>query len=99
MKTNYKNYNRGKREETKPVDEVSEEVKETKQVIGVVSNCERLNIRKIPRKDADVLCILEVGSEVTVVDLRIDTTSEFYKVITGAGIEGYCMKEFIEVDE
>lgn len=95
MKTNYKNYNRGKKEETKPVDKVSEEVKETKQRIGIVSNCERLNVRKNPEKDADVLCVLEVGSEVMVTD----DISEFYKVITGAGIEGYCIKQFIKVEE
>lgn len=94
MKTNYKNYNRGNRKDVKPVDEV---VEETKEIIGVVSNCEKLNVRSNPDKDSDVLYTLNKGNEV-MIDKEA-STSEFYKVITGAGLEGYCMKQFIEVEE
>lgn len=73
--------------------EVAEPVVET--VVGFVSGCDRLNMRKEASKTAEVVTILHKYAE-----LQIDkakSTEEFYKVTTLAGIEGYCMKKFISV--
>ena len=67
-------------------------------VSGVVYNCSKLYVRKDPNKNSDHLCILDVGTEVTVDKEK--STSTFYKVTTisnGVLIEGYCVKEFIEI--
>ena len=91
---------RGKREDTKPIDEtveVIEPIESVKTHTGVVYNCEKLNIRKSASKDSDVVAVVDVGSE-----LLIDTaksTYNFYKVCTASGIEGYCMSEFVKVDK
>lgn len=61
---------------------------------GRVANCVKLNVRKEPKKDAEVAGILNNGVFV-VVEVE-KSTDEFYKVRT-PGVEGYCMKEFIEV--
>ena len=90
MKTNYKKYS--KQNET---EEAVTDTEEVKQVIGVVHNCEKLNIRKKPDKDADVLCTLNSGTEV----LINDANEDFYSVVTESGIDGYCMKQYVKVKE
>lgn len=92
---------RGLRAESHPIDEAtpSEVRKEitsaTKRatISGVVTDCMKLNVRKEPNPDAEVVAIIELLSEVTV---DMDASSEaFYKICTAAGIEGYCMKKYI----
>lgn len=65
---------------------------------GIV-NCERLNVRKGPSKDTEVLCVIKKDEEVMLFNEQIEpiTREEFYKVCTASGIEGYCMKKFINV--
>lgn len=72
------------------------EVKPNGNLIGVVTGCEKLNLREGSNKDSKVLAILTKGTEVEV-ELDAPTTSEFYKVKTASGIEGYCMKKFITI--
>lgn len=63
--------------------------------IGVVSNCKKLNVRAEPDVDADVVCIIDEGTEVSI-DM-IESTDEFYAVYLVSGVEGYCMRKFIAV--
>lgn len=72
-------------------------VEETKveEVKGYITNCLKLNVRAEANKEAAVLCVLEDDAEV-IIDLD-NSTEEFYKVCTSAGVEGYCMKKFIAV--
>lgn len=70
-------------------------VEESTEILGVVTECARLNVRKEPSTDADVVTTILLGTEV-MVDVY-ESTEEFYKICTGAGIEGYCMKKFINV--
>lgn len=65
-------------------------------ILGVVTECAKLNVRKEPSTEADVVTTLLIGTEV-MVDI-FESTEEFYKVTTGAGVEGYCMKKFINID-
>lgn len=60
---------------------------------GTVTDCAKLNVRKEPNSEADVLCTIDAKSEVVIV--RSESTEEFHKVITAAGVEGFCMKKFI----
>lgn len=74
---------------------VEQETKEIK--IGVVTDCLSLNIRKEPKSDAEVLCSIPCLTEVTIEEN--ESTDEFYKICTGSGIEGFCMKKYIAVQQ
>ena len=65
------------------------------QKFGKVSNCKKLNIRKLPSRDAEIVSELIEGSEV-MIDEK-ESTALFYKICTEHGIEGFCMKQFIKV--
>lgn len=68
-------------------------VLEEKTLIGIVSNCTKLNVREKPTKASEVKCVLNEGTEV-IIDIE-KSTNTWYYVTTSSGIEGYCMKEFI----
>ena len=65
------------------------------QKFGKVSNCKKLNIRKLPSRDAEIVSELIEGSEV-MIDEK-ESTALFYKICTEHGIDGYCMKDYITV--
>ena len=67
-----------------------------KTIKGVVVNCAKLNVRAYPSRDAEVVCILDVTSEVEVYTEK--STYDWVCVCTVSGIEGYCMKKFIDAD-
>ena len=70
------------------------EVREAK-LPGIVGNCARLNVRKEPNKMADVIAVLEAGSEVRLVSEK--PVNGFYNVIAADGREGYCMCDYISI--
>ena len=76
-----------------PVPEKEPEAK--KEIAGIVTNCVRLNVRKEPDFDADVLCTIDVSTNL-IIDEE-ESTDEFYKICTSAGIEGYCVKTYITI--
>lgn len=63
---------------------------------GIITGCEKLNLREKPSKDGKVLAVLNKGTEVEVYT-QAPTTPDFYKVKTASGLEGYCMKQFITI--
>ena len=65
------------------------------EVTGVVVNCNKLNVRKEAKKESEVIVIINKNEQVTV--NVTNSTEDFYKVTTATGIEGYCMKQFINV--
>lgn len=67
---------------------------EPKQLTGNVAGCAKLNVRKEPNKDAEILAVINEGAEVVI--NKIKSTMDFYSVCTAAGIDGYCMKKFIK---
>ncbi|MBP5595194.1 MAG: SH3 domain-containing protein [Pseudobutyrivibrio sp.] len=74
-------------------EEVKEEIKEepkpvTKVSRGKVVNCERLNVRKGPSTDTEVVNVLVVG---TVVEL-VNKGKEWHRTK-----EGYVMSKYIKV--
>lgn len=63
-------------------------------VSGVVTNCSKLNVRSEPSLFADVVCVLDVATEI-----KIDVAqshNEWFKICTAAGTEGYCMRKFVK---
>lgn len=83
---------RGQLEDVTLTNETSANPKDTIGS-GVVTDCLRLNIRKEPNLDAEVLTVIDLLSEV-VVDMAA-STEEFYKVTTSTGVEGFCLKKHI----
>lgn len=81
-----------------PVDQPVEEAPKKETKVGIVANCEKLNLRRSPLKDSDGANIItELLSGVAVVIDEDESTPNFYKVTTETGLEGYCMKQFIEL--
>lgn len=70
---------------------------EKKVIVGLVSECVKLRVRKQPNTNAKVMCEIELGDKV-VVDEE-ESTKEFYKVYTEAGVEGFCMKKYIDINQ
>lgn len=66
------------------------------KVVGVVANCSKLNVRATPDATADVVCVIDVNSEVKI-DVE-KSTADWVSVCTTTGIEGYCMRKFIEAN-
>lgn len=65
------------------------------ELVGVVSNCERLNIRQAPVVGPNVVEVVNVGSELKIIDSM--SNDEWLEVCTAAGINGYCMKKFVSI--
>ena len=68
-----------------------------KQVVGVVCNCTRLNVRKKPTKAADVVAEVKAGTELTV-NLE-KSVGDWYKVCDANGLRGFCMKMYITLNQ
>lgn len=83
--------------------EVTEEVEtqpKTNVVEGVVVDCGRLNVRKEPKKDAEILVIVNKGTKALIDESK--STDEFYCVSMDLPdnitlTEGYCMKKYISI--
>ena len=76
------------------VEEVIEEpVVEPEPIVGVVSGCAKLRVRNNPSIMGEVICEIKEGTIVIIDEDK--STVEFYKVVTEAGAEGYCMKKYI----
>lgn len=73
-----------------PVEPVRKEPK-----IGTVVDCTSLNVREKPSVTADVVCTITNG--VTVEVDETESTTEFYKICTEIGEEGFCMKKYIRI--
>lgn len=64
-----------------------------KPLVGVVTDCVKLNIRKDSDLNAEVLTTISALSKVDV--YPSDSTKDFYKIRTATGIDGFCMKKYI----
>lgn len=59
------------------------------------ANCVRLHILSEPRSDADVVCKVRYLTELRIVDEM--PTSDFIKVCTAIGAEGYCDRNLVKI--
>ena len=80
-----------------PVEEAKEEivepVEETNTKKFVVVTTDRLNVRKGPSKDTEVLNIVSKDEKLLINDPKL--IEGFYSITTSSGIKGYVMKEFV----
>ena len=81
--------------EPEPVSDPEPSDEPENRKFGKVDNCKKLNIRKLPSRDAEIVSELVEGSKV-MIDEK-ESTELFYKICTEHGIEGYCMKDYITV--
>lgn len=77
--------------------EAQETETESDLVIGVVTNCIRLNVREEPNVSAPIITEVDALSELMVDVGKSD--EEWYSVCTEAGIEGFCMKKFVDIKQ
>ena len=79
------------------IEEVKEEVvapvEETNTKKFVVVTTDRLNVRKGPSKDTEVLNIVSKDEKLLINDPKL--VKGFYSITTSSGIKGYVMKEFV----
>lgn len=80
-------------EETPIVESYSEPENKT----GVVVDCDKLNVRVRPSTTAEISTTINRGDEVEIDVASIESASEFYKIFSKFGIEGYCMKQYISI--
>ena len=76
------------------VNEDAPQVAKT-NLIGVVVNCERLNVRQNSNIKSTSIGIITKGTEVEI--FEESSTEDFYSVVTPDGLNGYCMKQYISV--
>lgn len=76
------------------VNETVETKSLPEMVEGHVTGCAKLNVRSDASLFADVVCTLDVMSEI-MIDVNKSTKDWLY-VCTATGIEGYCMKKFVD---
>ena len=85
---------------TEPVEEVVETVETVETVTlpqtvtGTVIECAKLNVRATASINADVVCQVDVGSELVIDTAR--SNNEWLRVCTPIGMEGYCMRRFVK---
>lgn len=85
--------------------EVTETVIENKSTVetnsgavstGVIANCAKLNVRSKPNTNGDVLAVLNVNDKISIdVD---ESTDEWFKIRTADGVNGYCMRKFVNAN-
>ena len=77
-------------------EEESEDVEDSVNVpIGLVSGCLKLNVRFRPNSKSDIVCTIDYNTEVMIDES--ESTNEYYKVYTSSGVEGFCMKKYIDI--
>ena len=81
--------------EVEPEPDPEPSIEPENRKFGKISNCKKLNVRKLPSRDAEIVSELVSGSEV-MIDEK-ESTALFYKICTEHGIDGYCMKDYITV--
>lgn len=104
---NKKNYNKISTENAMAEKDVNPEVNnevnagsdnaekvEKPVVTGVVVKCEKLNVRKSPSLNAEKICVINAGTEVTISSK--EGGRDFYAVTLPDGTKGFCMKKYIK---
>ena len=75
------------------MSEIIEKKEELKPEVktGRVVNCQLLNVRKRPKRDAEILRVIANDDEVEI----LNTVGEFLRVKLSDGTYGFCMSTYI----
>lgn len=63
------------------------------EIVGMVE-CDKLNVRKGPGVENDIVCVINKGTKVEITN---EPDEDWYEIYTVSGIEGFCMKKFIKI--
>ena len=74
---------------------VSEVKVETKIKTGVVTECEKLNVRAKASVESDVVTVITKGTKLTIESFEVGST--WLKVSTESGVKGFVMAKFVTV--
>lgn len=83
-------------EEVKTEPQPEPVIEKVKEVTGVVFDCEKLNIRVAPVAGSTPVTVVDKDTTV-MIDMAC-STDEWFKVYTATGVEGYCMRQFIKIN-
>lgn len=83
--------------ETEEIEEVEEVEEEDATVVGTVTGCQKLNVRAKADIKAEVVC--QIPEKAVLLIDTDESTDEWYKVYTEAGMEGFCMKKYVTVSK
>lgn len=61
--------------------------------VGIVFGCEKLNVRKEPSINSCVVCQFPCNMEVEIIENK--SVTDWFYVRNSDGVEGYCMKKYI----
>ena len=75
------------------INETADVVETPKSTTGIVVGCNRLNVRVEPDSKADIAAVIIRDSDVEI-DIS-KSNKDWFKITTAAGVEGYCMRNFI----
>lgn len=98
MKNRYdytKKYEKKKKEEIPIQETITEIEKEVVSEPKTGRTTVKLNVRSNTDTNSDILTTLDEGEEIRIED---EYNSDWYKVCTASGIEGFALKEYIKVD-
>lgn len=79
------------------MSEIIENKEESKPEVktGKVVNCQLLNVRKRPRRDAEILRVIAKDDEVEILNSVQFNAGEFLRVKLSDGTYGFCMSKYI----
>ena len=72
------------------------EVETSTEKVGVVANCEKLNIREEASKDSKILHVVDAGTELTIDTER--SLEGWHYVSNADGVNGFCMKDYVHME-
>lgn len=73
----------------------NENITEEVESKGVVVKCSKLFVRTEPTRDCNPAGVINENDEV-IIDVE-NSTDDYYKIVTTEGLEGYCLKTYIEM--
>ena len=77
------------------LDLTKETAGDVSRIFGEVISGVTLNIREKPALTSRILSVIESGEKLEI--LHDDENSEFYRICTSFGLEGYCMKMYVKL--
>lgn len=78
------------------VEPVVEPVIEPISHVGIVTGCKKLNVRSAASLASKAVCVIN-ENDVVVIDMK-ESVDGWYKVCTEAGVEGFCVVQYITVE-
>ena len=95
--TNYSKFSKKQNDDVQNEVENDELIAEpvVEPVHGFVVDCEQLYVRSEPSTDSEPLGIIKKSTNLLIYEN--ESTDDFYKICTEAGLEGFCMNKFIAI--